>query len=264
MYLYFTDETNTTSNKRLEFFMYGGIIAHERTVLKLVKDLHRIKEDHDIPRDVPVRWKNEYKKKEITSEDKFRILKNDVLDVFTKSEAKIVLSLSPHDFYHTVKIKGNHSIPKINPEKECRTYEYALNTCLQKFNEFLGQEDEVGCVFADEFGSKKLKQHLNKHCFDAFHDGTKYSSLKRIIYPVIQLDSDYSQVHQINDVVLGSIQYSLKEIQYNFLPKLKHNFWCSNGKINNHGVNIYPKSPKGGTRTKLEVVKSKFIRNLNN
>ena len=70
-------------------------------------------------------------------------------------------------------------------------------------------------------------------------------------------------MHQINDVVLGAVQHSLKEISYNFLPIIKNNFWTNNktGHIMKHGFNIYPVNPRTDyMKNKLAFLESKFIR----
>ncbi|MCJ7507976.1 MAG: hypothetical protein MUO85_04505, partial [candidate division Zixibacteria bacterium] len=91
--------------------------------------------------------------------------------------------------------------------------------------------------------------------------------LDNIVYVTIPIDSWYSPIHQINDVVMGAIQHSLKEYRNNFLPIIKDKFWSEvrSGQllISGYGFNVYPIRPATGWMQKmLERVKDKFNRRI--
>jgi hypothetical protein len=153
----------------------------------------------------------------------------------------------------------------IEHEKYVIALKYATNICLQKFNQYLAEIGEKGLVFADEAGS--CRKEIQKYYFSIYPKGTGFNSLNQIVYAVIPIDSWYSQIHQINDVIIGAIHHSLKEYKYNFLPYLKGNFWSKTiqniTSINGYGFNVYPKKAKTiSMQRMLERVVEKFNRRI--
>ncbi len=270
MKLFFIDDSNITKEEYLGFFIYGGLIVDQEYVRDLVKKFLKIKEDHGIDFSTEIKWSN------INNLDptKAKILKHDILELVKNSQCKIIVYLAPQNFYHKAipKISKKRALGikwSIDSKKHIRALEYATNICLQKFNHYLGEIEDLGLTLADETGLS-CKKDMRKYYFSLYPAGTKVSSLDKIVYTIIPLDSCYSQLHQVNDVVIGAIQHSLKEFKYNFLPLLKKNFWSKKLirrrriMVTGYGFNVYPKKT-GVQRTQemLNRVSKKFRKLIN-
>jgi hypothetical protein len=267
MKIYFTDETNTSQNPDQGFFIYGGIVVDESELRPLSIGILSIKEKLGIPKERPIKWPNT-KWKQCGKLDPIlhANVKEEILSLFTKSSSKIIICLSPQNFYHKPKIIPIGLRYVIDEDKQKQAQEYALNVSLSKFDQYLRSLGCIGIVMADEFADN-LKAHLSAHCFKIFPDGTDNRYYENVVYPVIQLNNEYSQIHQINDVVLGAISHSLMELANNFLPRLASQFWSSDpndkSTILRYGFNVYPINPRTQELVvDLQHVKSKFMRRL--
>ncbi len=268
MEIFFIDDSNISINKKLEFFLYGGIIVDEEDILKLVKFLYNLKKNQGIKQERPIKWENiNWHKEGILDPEKYKDIKKEVLGFIGQSSCRIIIYLAPQCFYHKVDTKKLQQETKftIDSEKQIEALEFALNVCLQKFNSYLSENNSLGLVFADEFGGKKIKKYLKNYCFSLCPKGTRMSNLERIVYPVINIDSEYSAIHQINDIILGAVQYSLKEITYNFIPMIKKNFWGGEKRIIGKGISVYPKKARAQDMgKKLETIQNKIKRLIKN
>ena len=246
MKIYFIDESNIAVDSKLEFFIYGGIVLGAEDIQKLGTELCVIKEKNNIPKERPIKWEN-IRWKGIQLDPKIHSsIKQEVLQLVSNSSAEIIIYLAPHDFYHSYKVKGRTFKKTIDKDRQILSMKFALNICLQKFNQYLSMTNESGLVIADQFADG-LNEELLSYCLGLYPGGTMKSKLECIIHPVLLADNEYSYIHQINDIVLGAIQFSLKELNFNFLPILKNNFWTNtsgNKKIiKGYGFNAYPKKP---------------------
>lgn len=247
MKLLIADECSLTWDSKVGYFMYGGIVVDEADARPLAEGLLKIKAKYEIPKVRPIKWNNVRWDSITLDKDVHKNIKDETLTLFSNSPAKIIICMSPHQFYHNPTLKNDGEVTmSIEPETQTRSHEYGMNDVLAKFNRYLG-EDGYGMVFADKFG-EPVKDHMNQHCANIFPGGTALYSFPNIVSPVIQLENEESYLHQINDVVLGAIYVSLKEMGHNFLPRIKDNFWTVDigfgPKINGHGFNIYPIRPR--------------------
>ena len=266
MKVFFIDDSNIAIDRKLEFFIYGGLIVDEKNIFELVKFLYNLKQREKIKQERPIKWENiNWRKEGSLKPEKFKKIKEEILRFVGQSSCEIIIYLAPHDFYSKINVKKWPKIEfTVNQEKQIKALRFALNICLQKFNSYLEENKSLGLIFADEFGGKKVKKELGQYCFRLCPEGTKFSNLEQIVYPIINIDSEYSAIHQINDVVLGAIQHSLKELTKNFIPVIKKNFWKKNKEIIGNGINIYPKNPKTQKiERKLNILKEKFKRLVN-
>ncbi len=265
MRLFIVDECNVSHDDKLGFFIYGGIVVPENEIRPLSQSVFAIKREFGINKARAIKWNNTSTATEDPLDQELhKQIKDRILGLFTSSNARIIVCLSPQEFYHDVTFIGLTFKKRINHTAHIRTQEYALNDVLKKFNYFLREEDELGMIFADKY-SDSFRHHMTEHCFKLFPSGDGRFSLERIIYPVIQLNDEYSQLHQMNDVVLGAIQYSLKELGYNSLPRISKNFWksdlTSNATILGRGFDIFPKVTKSEIiRQNQEKLTQKFLR----
>jgi hypothetical protein len=263
MKFFFVDDSNISKDDKLEFFLYGGIVVDEKDMLRLSKELTTLKTAAGIKTERPVKWNNENWNGEVIDSAIFKKLKEDILALVGASNLKIIVYLVPHDFYHTYKVAGIFIKSVIDPERQKTAQRYALNVSLYKFDQYLVQEESLGFVLADEFGSN-LAESMVKHCFAMFPNGTDYT-LNRIVFPVMQVSNEYSAMHQVNDIVLGAMQMSLKEIGFNFLPIIRGNIWGMEGgsptDTLSKGFNIYPKRQiSDSIRESISKLREKYLR----
>lgn|GEM_PF-821737 len=269
MKLFFVDDSNIDADDKLEFFIYGGIILGEESVRSIILNFISIKEKYGVPASRPVKWVNYVIKNgpvEKIDPETHRKIKSAVLEMISKTECRIIIYLAPHYFYQNKNLSGGGKRFTIDLDKQINAVKLAINICAEKFNKYLKETNCFGLILADNFGEGKIKSELDKHCLDIYPRGTinfkgeVSCELERVCYPILKTKFDYSPVHQINDIVLGAIQHSLKEIARDLIGQLKDNFWSNkNGKILDFGVSIYPKEPKTQfIAEKIQNVKNKF------
>lgn len=264
MKFFITDESNITKDNKFDFFVYGGLIVDDTEIKNLAKKLIGIKRGLNIKENRPIKWPNiNWNNEGILDANLHSKIKSDILDVVSKSNAKILICLSPQDFYHDINIFGLKIRQSIDRDKYLRAQIYGINSSVSKFNKYLDSINDVGIVLSDTFEQQYTKE-LTDHCLSLFPDGC-YTKLDNVIYPIIQINNEHSEIHQINDVVLGAITCSLREMEKNFIPIIKNNFlgYSESGfdSVINSGINIYPKNIKTQQmREKVEKLKEKFKR----
>lgn len=265
MKIFITDETNITRDDKFEFFVYGGLIIDQNEVKALSTKLIEFKKELGIEIERPIKWSNvKWNGKGILDLDIHKKIKEKMLDEVVNSGCKIIIYLAPNDFHHIKNFIGLKTYHKFDENRYIQSQKYALNVCCFKFDKLLIKEDDHGLIFADEF-MKGIKSEISKHCEDLYPNGKDYK-YERISMPIMQLNNDKSLLHQFNDVVLGAITCSMREMEFNFLPKLKTLFLTDEtGKILGYGINIYPKRPKTNIiKNQLITLQSKFERLLFN
>ncbi|MDB5264499.1 MAG: hypothetical protein JWN64_70 [Parcubacteria group bacterium] len=263
MRLFITDDCNVTWDPKVDYFLYGGIVVPDSEARVLAEQLLTLKAGAGIRKERPVKWSNNKWKGEALFNEKIHAaIKNQVLDLVRSSGARIIVCVSPQGFYHTGTMKGEKVRMAIDVETQKRTQQYALNDVVAKFHSYLEEVDDQGMILADKFG-QGVKAHMDEHCMNSFPRGR--TPTPRIIHPIIQLDNEESHLHQINDVVLGSIYFSLREMGFNFLPAIRDNFWMREvgdySSILYKGFNIYPLRPaKRGLVASNQALEQKFNR----
>jgi len=262
MKFFITDETNITKDDKFEFFVYGGLVVDESEMRGMSRKVLALKKGFNIKKERPIKWGNiNWKKEGVLDIEIHEKVKKEILSLVQKSNSKIIISLSPHDFYHEINFVSFKL--KQNSEKYLRAQTWALNACLNKFNKYLENINKRGIVIADTF-NEEHKNKITEHCFQLYPDGQDMP-LNNIVYPTMQVTNEYSQIHQINDVVLGAITYSMREMTHNFMPIIKDNFWRSDifdyNSILNKGLNIYPKNVHSTElKEKIQKLEAKFKR----
>jgi hypothetical protein len=262
MKFYVVDECNQSWDESIGFFIYGGIVIHDTEIKELASRLIQIKREYGIKKSRPIKWSNnKWGSEGILDEEIHKQIKNEILDLVSSSKTTIIICLSPQDFYHTIVSKKDKVTKVIDPETQKRSHEYGINDALHKFNLYLDESDDIGMVLADEF-NEAFKIYMTDHCFNKFPS----VHLSNIVHPVIQLNNEYSHLHQINDVVLGAIYYSLREMNINLLPKLNKNFWGYTGdpkSIFGKGFTAFPEMPRYQYYIDLKKrIRGKFVRQV--
>lgn len=262
MKMYVVDECSQNWDENIGFFIYGGIAIDDKEVKHLATRLIEIKKDHGVKKNRPIKWSNnKWGSDGVLDEETHKQIKDEVLTLVSASKCKIIICLSPQAFYHTSVSKKDKLQKVIDPETQKRSHEYGINDTMHKFNLYLEEINDVGIVLADQFNNA-FKIYMTDHCFNKFPS----IHLQNIIHPVIQLDNEYSHLHQINDVVLGAIYYSLREMSVNLLPKLNKNFWGYTGdpkSIFGKGFTAFPEMPRYQHYIDLKKrIKGKFVRQI--
>lgn len=247
MKILIADECSVAWDDKVSFFIYGGIVVDESEARPLVEDFLEIKKKYGLPKERPIKWNRAVRGVKALDKDIHRAIKDEILELFSESDARIIVCLSPHQFYHSLKIKSNDkAVMSIDPDVQLRTHEYGLNDLLEKFDRYVG-DGGSGMVLVDRFGGA-VKNHMDKHCRAMFPEGTERYGYSNIVLPVIQVDDGDSYLHQINDIVLGAIYTSLREMGINLLPRIRKNFWAADSgdgpKIKGNGFTVYPQKPR--------------------
>lgn len=263
MYLFFTDETNLKMEEKFDFFIYGGIVVPETEIRKLSIRLREIKKSLNIPAERPVKWPNKkWKKEKVLDSELHKKVKELFLKEFLGSDCRIIIYLSPQVFYHTKKIKSFEIFHTVDYQKYKQSLKYALNVCSFKFDQLLQKEDSSGVMIVDRFETG-MSFELGEYCKSLYPHGGDYP-INQLSMPIVQMDNEDNILMELNDVILGSIYYSMREESFNVLPDLRPSFCCNNdGRIRNFGINIYPKHPKTkDVEERIEKVRDKFFRLL--
>lgn len=266
MQIFITDDTNIAWDHRFNFFVYGGLVLSGLTARSLAQQLIMLKNCFSIPNIRPIKWSNSRWNGQAPLEGSVhKGLKQQILDAVAASDAKIIVCLSPQGFYHIPIVVEEGIRYSIDNETQKRTQEYGLSDALEKFNRYLYTIDDVGIVFADRFGDG-IKAHMDNHCRQIFCApvGSRFSN---IVHPVLQIDNEDSYLHQINDVVLGSVYFSLRDIGFNFLPVIRNNFWLNSvgdyKSILGYGFSIYPLVPRADHYKAVKLqLEERFLRLL--
>lgn len=263
MRIFTVDDCNVAWDAKIDYFVYGGLVIPDSEARLLAEQLLTLKQGAGIDKERPVKWSNNKWKGRAPLDEKIHMaIKNQVLDLVHSSECKIIVCVSPQGFYHKPTVKKKKVQMAIDPETQKRTQEYALNDATAKFQSYLDEVDDLGMILADKFGDG-VKAHMDMHCGKSFPVGR--TPTPRVIHPVIQVDNEESHLHQINDVVLGAIYFSLREMGFNFLPAIRDNFWMRRSgdytSILYKGFTIYPLRPTTrGLAASIEALEKKFTR----
>jgi hypothetical protein len=229
----------------MDFFLYGGLIIPESEARDFAIQLNKIKVRNGMDKKRPIKWtNNNWRGESPLNIDVHAAIKDEVLQMIADSESKIIVCASPQIFFHKASTKGGKGKMIIDAAALQRTQEYGLNDALKKFNSFLRANNELGFVIADQFVAS-IKKHMDGHCQTLFPGAFPLRDL--IIHSVLQVNNEDSSLLQINDVVLGAIYFSLREMEQNFLPKIKDNFWMSDledsTSIIDKGFTVFPLVP---------------------
>jgi hypothetical protein len=258
----FADETGISWDEKIGFFMYGGIVLGSSDIRDLTSEVIAIKDRYGIDQSRPLKWNNKKLDGKVLEAEVHRMAKEELLTAFSKTTASIIVCLSPHRFYHHPEVKDDGNITMcINPTTLLRTHKYAMNDLLKKYSEFLGDKKE-GIVIVDNFGDG-IRRELTQHCEKSF------PYWDNIVLPVIQQDDEKCIPLQVNDVVLGAIQCSLKDdSELNFLPQIRNQFWSVRSenvnRVSGYGFNIYPLAPYAKSyQNANKNLRTKFRRKIN-
>jgi hypothetical protein len=121
----------------------------------------------------------------------------------------------------------------------------------------------IVCLSPHRFYHHPEVKELTQHCEKSF------PYWDNIVLPVIQQDDEKCIPLQVNDVVLGAIQCSLKDdSELNFLPQIRNQFWSVRSenvnRVSGYGFNIYPLAPYAKSyQNANKNLRTKFRRKIN-
>lgn len=282
MYIFFTDETKVQGRdaKQYNLSIYGGLILEKEQIIDLTKFIYTLKDNYLYPQELELKWgfnavwenmkKVNFIEKSFTYKNKpdlyasmkgdYDELKNKILKKISETPAKIVVAVRPNGLLGA---------------SEEKDIEYSLGAITKKFRKILNDHGKAGIILADEL-RRKLKeedvidyQYILNLCTSCRGDAT----LDNLLLIVPTVDSCISPIHQINDIVLGAIQYYIlcfirgisndrqeRKTEMDILLTIKDNFYKSRtgGYIINNGILLYPpkntrkETPAGIFLNKLE------------
>jgi hypothetical protein len=224
MLTFFTDESIVEKGGAEEHrvSIYGGVVLKEATFKDLTQFLYKAKDRYVWPQESEIKWRFktfwDYLRKTdfvaFTKESNptgYTALKSDydrfkreILEEVGKSDAVIVIAIRPN---HLVRASEEQRV------------EYSIAAVARKFEKILTQENEFGVILADEL-PKEINPSASidhQYILNLCCRGSKSMPFDRLISIVPTINSTISPIHQINDVVLGAVQYYILE----FIRQLK-------------------------------------------
>lgn len=264
MLIFYTDETEVHGDGSQVYGLciYGGLVLTEKESKILADFIYQLKDNYVLPQELDLKWRFEqvwenmrrigHIDKKITKsshpdlynslKEDYDRLKSEVINKISDSGAKIIIAIRPEKLLRSTK---------------AQKVDYSIQAVSRKFQKLLDREKDLGIILADEL-PKRLNdsdvinyQYILKLC----RDGSGSQSLDRLVSVVPTIDSCVSPIHQINDIILGVMQYYMLE----FMRKLKNDKWDmgqakemftkikakfytsrSGGYIINSGILLYP------------------------
>ncbi|MDD4290061.1 MAG: hypothetical protein PHH83_02165 [Patescibacteria group bacterium] len=253
MYIFFTDESKTQGEegKVYDLSVYGGLVLDKEQTQELTNYIYDLKDSYLYPQTLELKWRfktvwDKMKKvgfisEEITAKDKpesyesfkndYETLKNKILDKVANSSVKIVVAIRPNRLLHA---------------SEEQDIEYSVGAITKKFRKILVDHDKCGIILADELRKKLRDSDIINYEYILNSCSSNRQNLDggKLLLVVPTIDSCISPIHQINDILLGVIQYYILE----FMRKLNDDDWDMSNARNmlNKIVDKFYKSRSGG------------------
>lgn len=282
MYIFFTDETKSQGKEGREYDLsiYGGLILEKKQIKDLTNFVYDLKDSYLYPQTLELKWRfktvwDNMKKVGFISEefmyrnkpdlynsvkDDYNILKSRIINKIASSSVKIVVAIRPNRLLHA---------------SEEKDIEYSVGAITKKFKKILLDHDKCGIILADELRKKLSSNDVidYQYILDLCSSNSQRIDNDRLLQIVPTVDSCISPIHQINDILLGYIQYYMLEFMRKlnnenwdmtrakeFLSKIVDKFHKSRtgGYIINNGILLYPpkntrrETPAGIFLNKLE------------
>ena len=264
MLTFFTDESAVSGGGAEEYnvSIYGGLILKEETIRSLSQFLYKLKDRYVLPQEVEIKWRfasywenlkavgyidrSFTKKLNPDAYESFKadhlLIKNEIIEEVARSNAEIVVAVRPNQLLRA---------------SDEQIVEYSIAAVARKFEKVLKREEEYGIILADEL-PKRLNQNAvidHQYILKLCCRGSGTVAFNRLVSIVPTVNSKVSPIHQVNDMVLGAVQYYILEFirtsndpTWNMdtarevLRKLVSNFHLdSEGTyIINNGILLYP------------------------
>lgn len=258
MLTFITDETSVQGKdgQLYGLSIYGGLVLNESDFKELSDFIYKLKDNYVLPQELDLKWRFEsvwenmrkigHIPKAFTRKthpelynslkEDFNVLKGKILDKVSTTHAKIIIVIRPNKL--------------LNASNE-QMVTYSIQSLVRKFEKILERERANGIILADELPERLTKNEVIDYSYILKLSRNASDQLISII-PTI--DSCISPLHQINDIVLGAMQYYMLEFirklngnqitdtAKNLLAKIVDNFYKSStgGYVINSGILLYP------------------------
>ena len=282
MLTFFTDESYADRGGAEEYkiSIYGGLVLNSTTFSELSQFLYKIKDRYVLPQEAEIKWRfrsywDNLKSighidpsfTQVTKPEAYESFKQDhtaikeeILNKVAESDAKIIIAIRPNLLLHAT---------------DEQVVEYSIGAVARKFEKVLAREGDTGIILADELPRKINPDAIIDHQYilELCCRGSGTVTFSRLLSVVPTINSHVSPIHQVNDVVLGAIQYYVLEFvrrladpsrntdtAKGLLGKVSRSFYKDPGGVYtiNNGILMYPpkitrkNTPAGLFLNKLE------------
>jgi hypothetical protein len=263
MLFFYTDESEVQAQEgnAIGLTIYGGLILGDEELQMLTDLVYDLKKRYLIPTNVELKWRfksvwDEMKRVGYIPQDMtqsnsreaydswrsdYDDIKSEILNTLANSEIKIVVAIRPNRLLNT------------SPEK---IIEYSIGAATKKFEKILAREEEYEIIMADELPRRlRTTDFIDYEYILSLCCIGRDRAFRNILSIVPTISSHISPIHQVNDIVLGAIQYYILEFirkqqdqnrdiskAVEILQTLNHNFYKSNDGVHviNSGILLYP------------------------
>lgn len=249
---FFTDESVVKG----QVSIYGGLILSEPSLIELSRYIYDLKDSYSLSQELEIKWRYEtywqnmvqigYLDKSFTRKTKPGLYKS-IKEDHKNLKQKILNKVANADLQIVVCIRPDELLGATTEQK----VKYPIADVARKFEKVLDARDEYGIIFADELQKKIRSDDVIDHQY------ILQLCLRRgrIISIVPTVNSKISPVHQINDVVLGCINFYILEFirrnadpnrdcstAINLLKMIQPKFLTSADGVHviNSGILLYP------------------------
>ncbi len=193
MYTLFTDETNAQPADDVEFFVYGGVIVPNTSLISIHKKIDLLRKRAGFGGDDILKF-NSRSRPDCIDEEDFADLKRKVIDDCICRDVKFVAM-----FVH-------HGIARRKTDDE--KISFGLSCVIRCFEEYLLLHDDYGTVVVDQH-NKAIPIIKEKFQNGLFYQssGTFYKPERILGYSLSCIGS--SHFASLSDLVIGSFRYCL-------------------------------------------------------
>jgi len=193
MYILFTDETNQQPSESINFFIYGGIIIPEDSLIPLHEGIDLIRNNYGFKKSDEFKFDTRTRPESITIES-FTKAKNDLIALCIN----LKICFIAYVIYHSV---------QENQELD-QQLEWAADYVIGRFNIFLIEKDDIGFCFIDNLPTKSQYKYLQRKFVEGNNiNGTSIPQDKiKIFATTCSNASNYSSAM---DIILGCFRYCI-------------------------------------------------------
>lgn len=203
MYILFTDETNSQSNAKSKFFIYGGVFFSSESAVAIHQAIKELREEAGLLPSDELKFDTRSRPKKRVSVEEHKELKKRVLQIALDHDVRFIANLVLHDLADRDNLIS-----------------WGANNVIERFHGFLNLEDEHGIVTMDRVPTKT---NGFDYIQEKFQQGLSYPygrvSLSRVCaFTLTSVGA--SHLGSLVDIVLGSFRYCINEREKLDVPKV--------------------------------------------
>jgi hypothetical protein len=219
MLIFFTDESlaDRGGAEAHQVSIYGGLILSEKTFYDLTTFLYQLKDNYVFRQEVEVKWnfdgfwdnlRKVQLNKSVTRKSHpqlyesykpdFLRFKQEILEKVSQSDAEIIVAVRPN---------------KLLNASEKQIVEYSIDAVARKFEKVLERRNECGIILADELPKRVDPTAVidYQYVLQLCCRGSRGVAFRRLLAIMPTMNSHLSPIHQINDIILGALQFYVLE-----------------------------------------------------